>query len=96
MTGFEPSDLCKLSIMLNQKPVDAMSFIVHKSQSHKKAKEMVGKLRKILSRQLFEVRIQATINDGKIIASERLAPYRKDVTAKCYGGKQYTIMTCVR
>ena len=83
--GFQETDVVKLSILLNKEAVDALTFIVHKSKAQKKAKEIVGKLKDIISRQLFEISIQACIGH-KVIASEKLQAFRKNVTAKCYGG----------
>lgn len=68
--GFIESDMVKLSIMINREPVDALSFIVHKSKAYTRAREVVDKLRQQISRQMFEVSIQAAIGN-KVIASER-------------------------
>ncbi len=83
--GYEPADLVKMDILLNKKPVDALSVIVHKDKAYHLGRDLVEKLRKAIPRQLFEVAIQAAIG-AKIIARESVAPLRKDVTAKCYGG----------
>lgn len=83
--GFEESDLVKMDIMLNKKPVDALSCIVHKDKSYYIGRDLVDRLQKVIPRQLFEVAIQAAIG-SKIIARASVAPLRKDVTAKCYGG----------
>ena len=83
--GYEPSDLVKMDILLNKKAVDALSVIVHKDKAYYLGRELTEKLRKVIPRQLFEVAIQAAIG-AKIIARESVAPLRKDVTAKCYGG----------
>jgi elongation factor 4 len=85
--GFQESDLVKLTIMLNREPVDAMSLIIQREKAQRVGRELAQKLQKVISRQLFEVNIQASVGN-KIVASERLAPFRKDVTAKCYGGDQ--------
>lgn len=85
--GYQKADLVKMSILINKEPVDAMSLIVEKEKAPRIARELVQKLRKVISRQLFEINLQASIGN-KIIASERLSPFRKDVTAKCYGGDQ--------
>ncbi len=84
-TGFEPADLVKMDILLNGKPVDALSIIVHKDKAYYVGRDLTAKLKKAIHRQLFEVVIQAAIG-AKIIARDRVAPLRKDVTAKCYGG----------
>ncbi len=83
--GYEPSDLVKMDVLLNGKPVDALSVIVHKDNAYYIGRELAQRLKKAIHRQLYEVIIQAAIG-AKIIARERVAPLRKDVTAKCYGG----------
>jgi GTP-binding protein LepA len=85
LTGYRPSDLVKVVALVNGEPVEALSFVTHRERAHGRGKQLVEKLRSLIPRQLFEVRIQATIGN-KIIASERLPALRKDVTAKCYGG----------
>lgn len=83
--GFKPADLVKMDILLNGRPVDALSTIVHREKAYHVGRDMAERLKKAIHRQLFEVVIQAAIG-AKIIARERIAPLRKDVTAKCYGG----------
>jgi len=83
--GYEESDLVKMDILLNGKPVDALSCIVHRDKAFYIGRELTGRLKKAIPRQLYEVVIQAAIG-AKIIARDRVAPLRKDVTAKCYGG----------
>lgn len=83
--GYEPADLVKMDILLNGKPVDALSIIVHEEKAYYVGRELASRLKDLIPRQLFEVVIQAAIG-AKIIARERVAPLRKDVTAKCYGG----------
>jgi elongation factor 4 len=83
--GFEPSDLVRVNILLNQKPIDALSCICHSSHAESVAKVWVTKLKNVIERQLFEVTIQGQIN-GKFVARETIKAARKDVTAKCYGG----------
>jgi GTP-binding protein LepA len=82
---WEKSDLIKVDVLVNGKVVDALSFITYKDEAYRKAKELLNKMRKFIPRQLFEVVLQAKV-DGKIIARESIAPLRKDVLQKCYGG----------
>lgn len=82
---YRQSDLVKLDIMINAEPVDAMAVIVHREKAYHKGRSLALKLKRAIPRQLFEVIIQATIGN-KIVAKERTAPLRKNVTAKCYGG----------
>ncbi len=84
-TGYKPSDLVKLHVLINKKPVDALSFIVHRDKAYRRARTIAQKLKETIPRQLFEVHIQVAIG-GKVIASERIKPLRANVTAKCYGG----------
>lgn len=83
--GSEPINASKMEILLNGDPIEEFSEIVVLERAQKKANFMVKKLREIIPRQQYEVRIQAKYK-GKIIASERIAPFRKDVTKKLYGG----------
>lgn len=83
--GHEPSNLAKMDVLLNGVPVDALSVIVHKDKAQTIGRGLVERLKEIIPRQLFEVIIQAAIG-AKILARERVAPLRKNVTAKCYGG----------
>ncbi len=78
-------DLVRVDILINDRVVDALSFLIERSRSYKRARKLVDALRKDVPRQLFEVRIQAAIGK-KIIAASKIPPLRKDVTAKCYGG----------
>ncbi len=82
---YEKVDAHKLSILLNGDEIDDFSEIVVSDRAYNKANQLVKRLREIIPRQQFEVRIQAKYK-GKIISSERIAPYRRDVTAKLYGG----------
>ncbi len=83
--GFFPSDLVKLDILINGDPVDAMSMIVHRDKAYRHGRDLALRLKNVIPRQLFEVVIQASIGQ-KVVARERVAPLRKNVTAKCYGG----------
>lgn len=83
--GYEKSKLVKMDILLNGRAVDALSTIAHVDNAQNIGKELASRLRKVIPRQQFQVAIQAAIG-AKIIARENIAPVRKDVIAKCYGG----------
>lgn len=83
--GYKPSKLVKLDILLSGKPVDALSFIIHKDKAYDRGRILTEKLRAIIPRQMFEVPIQAAIG-GRVLARETVKAKRKDVLAKCYGG----------
>jgi GTP-binding protein LepA len=85
MDGYERSDLVKLTILVNAEPVDALSFITHKTRAESRGRAICKKLKDLIPRQMFAIAIQAAIG-GKIIARESVSAMRKDVTAKCYGG----------
>ncbi len=85
LAGYQEASLEKVDILINGDRVDALSAILHKSVAQDRGRELCERLRKILPRQQFEIRIQASVG-AKILASARVSAYRKDVTAKCYGG----------
>ena len=85
LSGYRPSQLVKVDLLINGDQVDALSFIAHKDKAYARARKICEKLKENIPRQLFEVPIQAAIG-GKIIARETVKAMRKDVLAKCYGG----------
>ena len=82
---FRAADLVKLDIMVNGERIDALSLIVHRSNSLIRGRDLVTKMRQLIPRQMFDVAIQSAIGSN-IIARETVKAMRKNVTAKCYGG----------
>jgi len=85
LSGYKQSPLVKMDILINGDVVDALSFITHRDRAYTRGKQLVERLKEILPRQMFEIRIQAALG-SKVIASESVRALRKDVLAKCYGG----------
>jgi GTP-binding protein LepA len=85
LAEYAESDLAKVSILINEEPVEALSFIAHKTEVEKRGRAICARLKDLIPRHMFKIPIQAAIG-AKVIARETISAFRKDVTAKCYGG----------
>lgn len=85
LIGYAPADLVKVQILINEEPVDALSFLCNRTEAEARGRQICARLKDLIPRHLFKIPLQAAIG-GRIVARETISPMRKDVTAKCYGG----------
>jgi GTP-binding protein LepA len=82
---FQPADLIQLDVLVNGERVDALSLIIHRDKSQSRGQEVVKKMKEVIPRQMFDIALQAAIG-SHIVARQTVKAFRKNVTAKCYGG----------